>query len=173
MEALSFSEQLQRLADALANWTDLVLGNPLTSDASSEFDATVGLERLEILARLGAERRDLLASLIDTELARVLERGVKFVSTCRSSKLDVSLSRHMPLYHDPSSKPLPSSLKTAAASFIEGLWYCDCAFSAIDRALRQAEPSIAGKGAPYQVKNPPIESVEQKIKDALKLANEI
>jgi hypothetical protein len=56
MESESFSQLLQKLADALRHWADrLPNDREKKPDAEFEFHEWVDVERLDVLAKLGAD----------------------------------------------------------------------------------------------------------------------
>ena len=155
MESESYSQLLQKLADAMEHWADWLPGDrdgfDAPGDVDFQFHEIVDIVRLDVLANLGAERRSYLAELVDAALNRAVEAGEDFVAACDDVKPPTGVQFWQDVALDDiefTDPALPEEFHLATVGLLEELYRMGKLFEAIDKAIRP-ENSPHGDDEPF------------------------
>jgi hypothetical protein len=157
MEPDAFLSQLDNLADALQRWINWLPGDRDAAEHGNsrgfefEFHEMVDIERLGVLATLGADRHGYLAELIDAALTCVVDKGKDFVANCSGmSSPNVKYWQDVALAEIVRLEPACKGECVDAVLELMGAFYgCLRVFVAVAAALRQKEsPNSDHKQSP-------------------------
>lgn len=159
MEAEGYTELLGELADELKSWAGALFYDDRLHD---EVDRAIGRfidkPRLNVLIKLGAERRGLLADVIDAGLNQVKEQSRLFVAACKRTqrrKYQDPYARKFEQYLE-YQVSFPPKAVHAADNLMISLHECDALFAEITRVIQQTDSPSSGEGKIYTPRFEPV-----------------